>query len=219
MTVNCLNYVDCYDISVYCGAGGCTVNCGCPVNCGDNNCRWSRFPCDCTPSFIVADYTHTLSYQCTGDCPSPTRIPTKTPTTNPTHNPTHKPTSEPTSNPVIISSKAPTKNPTTPILNSSNPTTSQPTAVSPTTYTHMPSTTYIPNSSMPTTAVPTTNMPTSFMPTTDNIIIIMPTIMPTATPIKHGKVDERYTTDISNEYTSNDKKQSNILIYIILTIG
>eukprot|EP01084_Bolivina_argentea_P226160 382046_1 len=63
----------------------------------------------------------------------------------------------------------------------------------------------------------TTNMPTSFMHTTD---------MPTATPIKHGTVNEIYTTDISNKYTfykneltTNDNKQSNILIYIILTIG
>eukprot|EP01084_Bolivina_argentea_P133360 235341_1 len=111
-----------------------------------------------------------------------------TPTSNPTPNPTSQPTS--------ISSKAPTKNPT-PTLSTSNPTTLQPTTTSPTTH-------------MPSTSTRTTTIPTSFIHTTD---------IPTATPIKHGNVSEIYTTDISNEYTfnkneltTNDNKQSKILI-------
>eukprot|EP01084_Bolivina_argentea_P258500 435824_1 len=197
MTVNCLNDQDCDYINIYCGVGGCTMNCARE----DDPCRWTGLICDPGHCLSLNMTEQVVSTHCTNNCP-----PSLTPTSNPTPNPTSQPTS--------ISSKAPTKNPT-PILSTSNPTTSQPTTVSPTT--HMPSTTDILTSSMRISTVLTTNMPTSFMHTTD---------MPTATPIKHGTVNEIYTTDISNEYTlnkneltTNDNKQSKILIYIILTIG
>eukprot|EP01084_Bolivina_argentea_P258507 435840_1 len=198
MTVNCLNDRDCDHINIYCGAGGCKLNCEPDLPEVDStSCRWTHLICDAGHCQSFNNTGHFNSLQCTNDCP-----PSLTPTSNPTPNPTSQPTSNPTKNP-------------TPVLSTSNPTTSQPTTVSPTT--HMPSTTDILTSSMRISTVLTTNMPTSFMHTTD---------MPTATPIKHGTVNEIYTTDISNEYTlnkneltTNDNKQSKILIYIILTIG
>eukprot|EP01084_Bolivina_argentea_P053850 98794_1 len=43
MTVNCLNKLDCDDNYIYCGVGGCTVNCGFT---GEyKNCRQPKLIC------------------------------------------------------------------------------------------------------------------------------------------------------------------------------
>eukprot|EP01084_Bolivina_argentea_P258505 435835_1 len=39
MTVNCLNDRDCDHINIYCGAGGCKLNCEPEV---DTSCRWAH---------------------------------------------------------------------------------------------------------------------------------------------------------------------------------
>ncbi len=52
MTIHCLNYLDCLDNHIHCGAGSCTLNCGNPNTGINNQCDNSELSCGTGPCNI-----------------------------------------------------------------------------------------------------------------------------------------------------------------------